>query len=275
MGPIDIRKIPVSKRISFLYLEKGYLEVDGYAVVLRQGNRLIHVPIGAATCVMVGPGVVATHDAVRACAEEDTLLIWVGEWGVRCYSAGSPGGKAGQRILQQALMRGNPTTHLSVARKLFEVMWGGDSAPVTRSLDQLRGIEGGRVKKRYAELSSEHNVPWKGRRYDVNDFDASDTINKAISTANFTLYALSEAVILALGYTPAIGFIHSGHARSFAFDLADTVKMDTTVPLAFKVTSTVKDRDIESQTRLACRDMFRETQMPGRLVSILEQVLSP
>lgn len=272
-GPITIRKAPVSARLSFFYFEKGYLEVDGYAVVLRQGkDQLTHVPVGAAACVMIGPGVVVTHDAVRACAEEGTLLVWVGEQGVRCYSAGFPGGKAGERIRRQATLRDNPAKHLEVARQLFELMWG-EPPPTTRSLDQLRGIEGQRVKKRYAELGEQHNVPWKGRRYDVEDFDASDDINKAISAANHTLYALSEAVILALGYTPAIGFIHSGHSRSFAFDVADTLKMDTTVPLAFMVTSQPGEASIEQRVRFACRDMFRETQMPARLVSVVEKVL--
>jgi len=269
-GPIDIRKVPVSSRLSFFYFERGYLEVDGYAVVLRQKELRTHIPVGATTCLMVGPGVVVTHDAVRACADEGTLLVWTGEQGVRCYSAGFPGGKSGEHIRRQAVLREDPKSHMAVVRRLYEMMWDQEP-PMTRSIEQLRGIEGRRVKQRYKDLAREFDVPWKGRRYEVEDFDASDAINKAISAANYTLYCLAEAVIMALGYTPAIGFIHSGHSRSFAFDVADVVKMSTTVPLAFQVTREKGEQDIEHHVRLACRNLFKDTQMPGRLVGIIEK----
>lgn len=271
-GPINILKVPVAKRLTFYYFEYGYLEVDGHALVLRRQDRLTHIPIGAATCLMVGPGVVVTHQAVRACAEEGTLLVWTGEQGVRCYSAGFPGGKSGEHICRQAALFNDGAQRLAVARRLYGLMWD-EPPPITRSVDQLRGLEGSRVKKRYKALAAEYEIPWKGRRYDVNDFDASDPINQALSVANFTLYALSEAVILALGYTPAIGFIHTGHARSFAFDVADTLKMETTVPLAFRVTKDSGGKDLETKVRHACRELFREAKMSGRLVSVVEQVL--
>lgn len=271
-SPYEISRIPVSSRWSFLFADKGYLEVDGYAVVLRQGvSDLTHLPVGATTCVLIGPGVVVTHEAVKACAAEGTLLLWVGEHGVRCYSAGQPGGASAEHLLLQAGLRLDPQKRLRVARTLYGHMFKEDP-PAGRSVDQLRGIEGSRVKKTYKESAHRHGVPWKGRRYDIADFDASDEINKAISVANTTLYALSEAVILALGYSPAIGFIHSGHPRSFAFDLADTIKMETTVEVAFSVVKS-QPGNLESAVRLACRDFFATQKIAGRLVSILEEVM--
>ncbi|WP_246047821.1 hypothetical protein [Hankyongella ginsenosidimutans] len=46
---------------------------------------------------------------------------------------------------------------------------------------------------------------------------------------------MTEAAVLAAGYAPAIGFLHSGKPLSFVYDIADIVKFDTVVPVAFQV----------------------------------------
>lgn len=79
-GPIDIRKVPVSARLSFFYFERGYLEVDGYAVVLRQKELRTHIPVGAMTSLMVGL-------ESRGC-----VVTW------RAF----PGEKSGQHIRRQS-----------------------------------------------------------------------------------------------------------------------------------------------------------------------------
>lgn len=271
-APFDISKIPMSSRYSFIYLERGFLELDGNAVVLRQGaNSLTHVPVGSFICLLLGPGIVVTHEAVKACAIEGSLLVWTGEYGVRCYSAGMPGGASGDRILEQAALVLDPQKRLHVARGLYRYMFH-EEPPAGRSIDQLRGIEGSRVKAKYGELAKIHKVAWSGRVYEVNDFDASDTINKAISCATHALYSISEAVILAMGYSPAIGFIHSGNARSFVFDVADTIKLDISITIAFEQAAKGNE-DIESRVRKACRDCFKTEQIGKRLVTIIEDVL--
>lgn len=266
-----IHSIPASTRWSFVFLDKGYLERDGHAVVLRRAEVRTHVPVGQFNCLLIGPGCVVTHEAVKVCAQEKTLLVWVGENGVRCYSAGHPGGASGERILEQAAMRLDPKRRLAVARKLYTYMFGEDP-PQCRGIDELRGIEGNRVKAFYKDCAKRHGINWVRRDYDPANFDESDDINKALSVANVALYGLTESVILALGYSPAIGFIHSGDARSFVFDVADTVKMEVYVDTAFQVMAR-KPKDVESEVRKACRDKFTEMDLSRRLVTILEEVL--
>ena len=41
--------------------------------------------------------------------------------------------------------------------------------------------------------------------------------------------------MLAAGYAPAIGFLHSGKPQSFVYDIADILKFETVVPEAFRV----------------------------------------
>ena len=258
--------VPVSSRFSFLYAEYGYLETDGHAVVLRQGEQCIHFPVGICTAILVEPGTVVTHAAVKACAESGCLLLWVGENSVRLYASGNPGRDA-SALLRQAECYLDEAKRLRIARSIFKNMFG-EEAPQGRNIDQLRGIEGGRVKALYQKIAEKTGVEWHGRSRDAA---LSDPVNRAISGANAALYGLTEAVILALGYSPAIGFVHRGDPRSFVFDLADCVKFQTVVPLAMLVAKESSE-DIEGRVRRACRDEFGRTSMATRLVNILEDV---
>lgn len=258
--------VPVSSRISFLYAEYGYLEMDGHTVVLRQGEQHVHLPVGATTAVLVEPGTVVTHAAVKACAESGCLLLWVGENGVRLYASGNPGRDA-SALLRQAGSYLDDKKRLHVARSLFNKMFS-EEAPQGRSIEQLRGIEGSRVKTLYTQMAKDAGIEWRGRNRDVA---LVDPVNRAISGANAALYGLTECVILALGYSPAIGFVHHGDPRSFVFDLADCVKFQTVVPLAFQVAKE-SPSDIDGRIRRACRDEFCRAHMADRLVDILEDL---
>lgn len=249
-------------RVSVLYAEYGYLEVDGHAVVLRQGDSLTHLPVGSTNVLFIEPGTVVTHAAVKACAESGCLLLWVGEGGVRCYSAGNPGGAVAEKLLVQCSIRLNERMRLSAARRVFFLMFG-EEVPVNRSVDQLRGIEGGKVRAIYQRLALENKIAWKGRDQ-TNAL--SDPLNRAISGANAALYGITEAVVLALGFSPSIGMVHSGDPRSFVFDVADTIKFDTVVPLAMRLYAENALKN-ESSIRVACRDMFREKDVIARLVN--------
>lgn len=260
-------RIPVSDRVSFLYAEKGYLELDGHAVVLRQEDRSVHFPVGAATAILLMPGSVVTHAAVRACAEEDCILLWVGEGGVRCYSAGNPGRNA-EALLRQAELHLNANSRLQIARKIYRWMFD-EVPPSNKSIEQLRGMEGARVRALYQWIADQCDVPWHGR--DQKNALA-DPLNRAISGANAALYGLCEAVIVTLGYAPSIGFVHSGDSRSFVFDVADCLKFRTVVPLAMKVHRETPS-DTEGAVRRACRDMFRAERMAEQIVSLVEDLL--
>lgn len=257
--------MPVSERISFLYFERANLDRDGHALVAHTDARAIQIPVGRTSVVMLGPGARISHAGVSLCALEGALILWVGEGGVRTYAAGNPR-SSGDALLYQCSLRASEVTRLEVARRIFQQMFGED-APDRRSIDQLRGIEGAKVRMIYENLAKQWKVPWNGRTQDMRE-----PINAAISTATSALYGVTEAAILALGFSPAIGFIHFGDPRSFVFDIADVVKFKTVVPLAFELVSQ-SPAGIEQRTRAACRDLFYREQMPSILVSIVEKVL--
>ena len=154
----------------------------------------------------------------------------------------------------------------------------GQDPPVKRSIDQLRGIEGQRVRHTYRLLAKRYGVAWKGRNYDPEDWDSADVANRCLSAATACLHGLSEAAVLAAGYAPAIGFLHTGKPRSFVYDIADLWKLGTVVPEAFRVAGRVQnsklDMTIERAVRLACRDSFRKTGLLKRIIPGIEEVLA-
>lgn len=273
MAFIPLKPIPIKERNSMVFVEYGQIDVkDGAFVVIDKNGIRMHIPIGSITCLMLEPGTRVSHAAIALAAKTGTLLIWVGEAGVRLYSVGQPGGARSDKLLYQAKLALDEQLRLKVVKKMFEIRFN-ESAPSRRSVNQLRGIEGGRVKKIYQRLAQEHGLIWKGRSYDPSDWDDSDDLNRCISTATACLYGITEAAILAAGYAPAIGFLHTGNPKSFVYDIADLVKFETVVPLAFAVAKKAPinpDREV----RIGCREIFRQRKLLKNLIPMIEDVLA-
>ncbi|PAU81665.1 subtype I-E CRISPR-associated endonuclease Cas1 [Halovibrio salipaludis] len=274
MPYVPLKPIPIKDRVSMIFVGRGQIDVkDGAFVVIDEVNgERMHIPVGSVACLLLEPGTRVSHAAVKLSATTGTLLIWVGEAGVRLYSAGQPGGARSDKLLYQAQLALDDSLRIKVVRKMFEIRFD-EEAPQRRSVDQLRGIEGARVRKLYKSLAHQYGLKWDGRRYDPNDWDSSDPVNKCLSAATACLYGVTEAAVLAAGYAPAIGFLHTGKPKSFVYDIADLIKFETVVPAAFKVAAsspTKPDRDV----RIACRDAFRKTKLLNRLIPLIEDVLS-
>jgi CRISPR-associated protein Cas1 len=272
------RPIPLKDRASIIFVEKGQLDViDGaFVLVDAMGFRTI-IPVGGLAAIMLEPGTRASHHAVTLAARAGTLLIWVGEAGVRLYAAGQPGGARSDKLLWQCRLALDPDARLRIVRHMFQMRFGED-APERRSVDQLRGIEGARVRTIYQGLARQFGVVWKRRNYDPRDFDNSDVPNRCLSAATSCLYGITEAAVLAAGYAPAIGFLHSGKPLSFVYDIADLFKFETVVPEAFRVAGQHArgklTKPVEMAVRHACRDAFRQTSILTRLIPAIEDVLS-
>lgn len=274
MAFIPLKPIPIKERNSMIFVGMGRIDVrDGAFVVIDEVNgERLHIPVGSLVCIMLEPGTRISHAAVKLASATGTLLIWVGEAGVRLYSAGQPGGARSDKLLYQAKLALDNDLRLKVVRKMFEVRFK-EPAPQRRSIDQLRGIEGARVRATYKMLAQQYGIEWYGRRYDVKDWEKGDVINQCISAATSCLYGITEAAILAAGYAPAIGFLHSGKPLSFVYDIADLVKFDTVIPIAFKVAAknpSSPDREV----RLACREVFRTSRLLRTIIPLIEEVLA-
>lgn len=272
------KPIALKDRASLVFVEHARLDVlDGAFVSVNADGTRTQIPVGGLAGIMLEPGARISHAAVALAARVGTLITWVGEGGVRLYSAGQPGGARADRLLWQARIALDDAARLRVVRKMYAMRFGED-APQRRSIDQLRGIEGVRVRESYALLAQQYGVQWSRRRYDPKDWEAGDVPNRCLSAATACLHGLSEAAVLAAGYAPAIGFLHSGKPLSFVYDVADLFKLDTVVPEAFRIAGQAAKGRLEMSpdraVRLACRDAFRRTGLLGRIIPAIEEVLT-
>lgn len=268
-----LKPLPMKDRISMVFVQYGQIDVlDGAFVVIDKNGVRTHIPLGSVACIMLEPGTRISHAAVNLAATVGTLLVWVGESGVRLYSSGQPGGARADRLLYQAKLALDDGLRLKVVRKMYEVRFG-EAAPAKRSVEQLRGIEGARVRGTYKLLAQQYQVNWQTRNYDRNQWDAADIPNRCLSAATACLYGLTEAAVLAAGYAPAVGFIHTGKPLSFVYDIADLYKFDTVVPLAFRIAAK-SPAEPEREVRLACRDLFRSDKLLARIIPLIEEVLA-
>ncbi|MEX8501111.1 type I-E CRISPR-associated endonuclease Cas1e [Leptothrix ochracea] len=268
-----LQPIPIKERISVVFIEKGEIDVlDNAFVVVDVTGIRTQIPVGGVACLMLEPGTRVSHRAAAMAARVGTLLVWVGEAGVRLYASGQPGGARADRLLYQAKLALDETLRLKVVRKMYAMRFG-ETPPERRSVEQLRGIEGARVRRTYQLLAQKFGVNWNHRDYNPESWDASDLPNRCLSAATACLYGVTEAAVLAAGYAPAVGFIHTGKPLSFVYDVADVYKFETVVPVAFKVAAE-KPPHPERAVRLGCRDVFRQTRLLERIIPDIEDMLA-
>ena len=224
---------PAKDRWTPVFLEHGRLEVDDSSVKWLGADGLVcRLPVATISALLLGPGSTITHAAVKACADSNTPVCWTGHEGMHFYAYGLAPNHTNDMPRLHATAWADKKRHLQIARAMFRMRFG-DVNVDGKSVAQLRGMEGIRVRQLYSDLGREHGVSWKARNYDTKNWDLSDDINQALSTANASFYALCSAVICSLGYLPSLGFIHDAGTTPFVFDVADLYKHVTTQPAAF------------------------------------------
>jgi CRISPR-associated protein Cas1 len=258
-------------RWSFLYLEQGRLEQDAASLAFVSGAGVTRIPLNQIGVLLVGPGAVVTHAAMKSLVDNRSLIAWTGEDGIKLYAFGAGGNRSSRRLLRQAQLFCDAQTRLAVVRRMYQKRFPTPLGPEV-TIEQVRGMEGARVRAAYQETARRYSVAWDGRRYDQDKWDHADPVNRALSAANSLLYGLCHAAILAAGYSPAIGFIHTGKMLSFVYDMADLYKTDTTVPAAFEAAQH-GGAEIERRTRRICREVFHAQKVMERVLPDIAEVL--
>jgi CRISPR-associated protein Cas1 len=259
--------------LTYLYFEHGRLEQDHKAVAFIDKNKTITpVPAASLSVLMLGPGTSVTHAAVKALADNGCLLLWTGEDATRLYAQGTGETRKAYHLLRQAELAGDETRRLQVVRRMYELRF---EEPLEPGLDlqQIRGKEGARVRNAYAQASREFGVEWQGRNYDRSNWNNSDPINRALSTANALLNGLCHAAIVSGGYSPALGFIHTGKQLSFVYDIADLYKVEVTIPVAFWAVSE-GTQDLYKRVRLGTREAFKHHRLLQRILPDIDSLLN-
>ena len=268
----ELQALPqIRDRMTFLYLEQCQINRQDSAILVHDEKGTVCIPAAAISVILLGPGTNITHRAMELIGDAGVTIVWVGEKGVRFYASGRPLTHHSQLLIRQAEMVSNQRLHLAVVRKMYQLRFPNEDVSKL-TLQQLRGREGSRIRNVYKEAAMQWKIPWKGRKYDAEDFSSGDTVNQALSAGHACLYGLAHAVIAALGCAPGLGFVHVGHDNSFVYDIADLYKAEITIPIAFEIASKGTD-DIGAAVRRRVRDEMTTKHILERMVHDIRYLL--
>ena len=269
IGVIDLARI--EDRISFLYFEHCAVNQADNAIAVTDDQGTIRIPTATLGVLMLGPGTKITHKAMTAIGDNGSTVVWVGERGVRLYAAGKPLTHSSALLQRQAALVSNRKSRLRIARMMYRMRFPGeDTSKLT--MQQLRGREGARIRGVYRSLSKETGVAWDRRSYNPDDYEDGSEINKALSAAHACLYGIVHAVIVSLGCSPGLGFVHTGHERSFVYDIADLYKAELSIPVAFR-TVAEEPINVGSAVRYAMRDALYDLSLMKRCAQDIKTLL--
>lgn len=268
----DLHLLPkLRDSLSYLYVEHAVLEKrDGALLVLQETGKTA-VPVANLCLLMLGPGTSLTHAAVKILAENGCSIVWTGEDMQHFYAQGLGETRRAYHLLRQAELASDPQKRLQVVIRMYEMRFEHTLAP-DLTLEQIRGMEGVRVRTAYSNASRRYQVAWHGRIYDRSDWNNADPINRALSAANAVLNGICHAAIVSGGYSPALGFLHTGKQLSFVYDVADLYKARLTIPIAFETISEGVE-EVEKRARMACRERFREEKLLQQILPDIDSLL--
>ncbi len=263
----------VRDRYPFIYLEHGRLEVDDSSIKwIDSEGGVLRIPAAMLQCLLLGPGSSVTHEAVKVLASVKSQVMWVGEDSLLYYAQGLSPTADTRAVLRQIRLASTPKTALEVARRMYARRFP-DCDLSEKSLPEMMGMEGVRVRRLYLEKSREYGVKWEGRRFTPGVFSAGDTTNRILTACNAALYGLLTSVVHACGYTPYVGFIHSGSPLPFVYDISDIYKSQLCIDLAFKLSAELGGQYDRKRVSQAFREKVLEIDLLGRAADDIEYFL--
>ena len=232
----------VKDKYPFLYLERGRLEIDDSSIKwIDSENNVVPLPVATLNTLLLGPGTSITHDAVKTAVAANCSVCWVGEDSLLFYAAGFLPTADTRNLKRQVEIASHPQKSLEVARRMFARRF--PTADLDgKNLKEMMGMEGHRVRSLYQSKAEEYQVGWKGRKFVPGKFETSDVTNQVLTSTNAALYGILCSAVHSMGYSPHIGFIHSGSPLPFIYDLADLYKERLCIDLAFSLTRDMAGR---------------------------------
>jgi len=278
---LDKARVPHADRHGLIWLDRGRLEVeDGCLRFVCAGGTLApgdyQIPHQSVSIVLLGPGSSVTHDALRILAAHGCALAAIGTGGIRFYSAPPLLPDTSALARRQVLLWSEPTTRVGVARAMFAIRFGEEVK--ARTLDMLRGMEGARLKRMYELMAERYGVPWHGRRYDRNNPNATDIPNQAINHAASAVEAAAAVAVASTATIPQLGFVHEDSGQSFVLDIADLVRHDVMLPIAFGAAKQAMHNPAESIDRLVrtrAAEIFNKEQVIANLIDHIKALIGP
>ena len=270
----NLTELPrIGDRVSFIYIEHAKINRIDSAITVVDSRGTVRIPAAMIGVLLLGPGTDISHRAVELIGDAGTSLVWVGEYGVRYYAHGRSLAHSTRFLEKQAKLVSNRRSRLAVARKMYQMRFPNEDVS-SFTMQQLRGREGARVRKIYRQEAKRWQVEWTRRDYDPDHYEEGTPVNQALSAANVSLYGVVHSVITALGLSPGLGFVHTGHDKSFVYDIADLYKSEITIPIAFQIAAEFNgDDEIGRIARLSVRDAMVDGKLMKRIVKDVQYLL--
>jgi len=227
-----MKNIPVKKRNACFHVE--------HAIIRRKDNclevvskEIFTIPIEQINVLILGAGTSITYAAVSLASQHKVIIQWCKEEH-RMFAYAEPNRNC-KLLLKQCELFIND--RIRIAKLMFKKRFNENVETI--SIEKLRGLEGVRVREAYNKTANKYNVEWKGRNYIPGKFDESDLPNRMITFVNQLMYGLSCSIIVQLGLSPAVGFIHTGTSNSFVYDISDLYKIEVNMEVAFEAASSL------------------------------------
>lgn len=263
----------VKDKYPFLYLERGRLEIDDSSVKwIDSEANVVPLPVATLNALLLGPGTTVTHDAIKTATAANCAVCWVGEDSLLFYAAGFLPTADTRNLKQQIELSANPEKSVEVARRMF-VRRFPDADLQGKTLKEMMGMEGHRVRALYQTKAEEYQVGWKGRKFAPGKFDLSDIANQVLTASNAALYGILSSAVHSMGYSPHIGFIHSGSPLPFIYDLADLYKEHLCIDLAFALTRDMAGRYNKHKVSSSFRERVIDMDLLARLAEDIPDML--
>jgi len=255
----------VKDKYPFLYLERGRLEIDDSSIKwIDSTNNVVPLPVATLNALLLGPGTTVTHDAVRTATAANCSICWVGEDSLLFYAAGFLPTADTRNLKKQIELSADPKKSIEVARRMFARRFP-DADLKEKSLQEMMGMEGNRVRALYQQKAEQYQVGWKGRSFTPGKFATSDLTNQILTSTNAALYGVLCSAVHSMGYSPHIGFIHSGSPLPFVYDLADLYKAELCIDMAFALTRDLAGRYDKHKVAGAFRKRVIEMDLLAKL----------
>lgn len=277
---LDTARVPYKDRHGLMALSFGNLAVRSGTLEFTAAKGpdldvgIYEIPYQGLTCLLLGPGTTISHDALRLCARHGTGVVATGLGGVRLYASMPFGPDRSALARRQAEVWANPTRRMRVARRMYA--WRLGEVLPADDLAALRGIEGQRVKRRYALAAEQFGIVWRGRRYDRDAPDDADEPNRALNHATAALRAMASISVATTGAVPQLGFIHEASGVAFCLDIADLFREELALQVAFSVVAqarrTRRTDQLEAMVRREMAARMRKTKALERMIDRIKEL---
>ena len=263
----------VKDKYPFIYLGRGRLEIDDSSIKwIDADNHVVPLPVATLNALLLGPGTTITHEAVKVATAANCAVCWVGEDSLLFYAAGFVPTADTRNLKKQIALSADADKSLEVARRMFMRRFP-DADLQGKTLQEMMGMEGNRVRNLYQAKAQQYQVGWKGREFTPGKFEASDITNQVLTSVNTALYGILCSAVHSLGFSPHIGFIHSGSPLPFVYDLADLYKEHLCIDLAFHLTRQLAGRYDKHKVAAAFRQRVIEMDLLAKVSEDIDAML--